>query len=208
MSDEKFTSENMKVKHVLMIAVVLLAMLVVPVTAEGTSTTTNEKTQNVDIGTTIPVVYEISIPTGGFDFGTATSITKNIGVIITMLEPSTHIDLTVVSQNVWNLTNMKNKEYMIKYNMTVDSKELQNGNSVVISSNVGEFTKQVTFNLIGKATMAGEYKDTLTFTAKVGSGTGVNSGDELQDAINNGDGNIILGGDIDLGDGGIVIPGN
>ena len=30
--------------------------------------------------------------------------------------------------------------------------------------------------------------------------TVVSSGDELQDAINNGDGNIVLGGDIDLND--------
>lgn len=41
---------------------------------------------------------------------------------------------------------------------------------------------------------------------KVSFGDIVNSGDELQDAINNGEGNIILGGDIDLSEGGIVIP--
>ena len=35
----------------------------------------------------------------------------------------------------------------------------------------------------------------------------VNSGDELQDAVNNGSGDIVLGGDIDLSQG-IVIPGN
>lgn len=34
----------------------------------------------------------------------------------------------------------------------------------------------------------------------------VNSADELQDAVNNGDSNITLGGDIDLGNGGLIIP--
>lgn len=37
-------------------------------------------------------------------------------------------------------------------------------------------------------------------------GVVVNNGDEIQDAINNGEGNIILGGDIDLGNGGLVFP--
>ncbi len=37
-------------------------------------------------------------------------------------------------------------------------------------------------------------------------GVVVNSGDEIQDAINNGEGNIILGGDIDLSNGGLVFP--
>ena len=48
--------------------------------------------------------------------------------------------------------------------------------------------------------------DLVTNTDKAKVGTVVNNGDELQDAINNGEGNIILGGDIDLGNGGLVFP--
>ena len=51
---------------------------------------------------------------------------------------------------------------------------------------------------------AEQYYDVATVThtfTKV-----VNSGDELQDAVNNGNQNIELGGDIDLGNGGLIIP--
>ena len=41
---------------------------------------------------------------------------------------------------------------------------------------------------------------------KIDGATVVTSGSELQDAVNNGDGNIVLGGDIDLSQG-LVIPG-
>lgn len=51
-----------------------------------------------------------------------------------------------------------------------------------------------------------ETLDFITNLSKVSFGDVVNSGDELQDAINNGEGNIILGGDIDLNEGGLVIP--
>ena len=51
-----------------------------------------------------------------------------------------------------------------------------------------------------------ETLDFITNLDKVSFGDVVNSGDELQDAINNGEGNIILGGDIDLNEGGLVIP--
>jgi hypothetical protein len=51
-----------------------------------------------------------------------------------------------------------------------------------------------------------ETLDFVTNLSKVSFGDVVNSGDELQDAINNGEGNIILGGDIDLSEGGLIIP--
>ena len=203
MSDEKFTSENMKVKHVLMIAAVLLAMLVVPVVAEEAPTTPAEKTQAVGIGVTVPAAYEIDIPASNFNFGASNYITKEIGISITKLGPKDYINLTVVSAHDWNLIHVKGEQYgMIEYNMTDGTTEFQDNDCIVQGKEVGEFKKSITFNLIGTPSKAGDYKDTLTFTAEYWRI--VSTFEELQEELLKG-GNVILEGNIDLNNGGLTI---
>ncbi len=73
--------------------------------------------------------------------------------------------------------------------------------------NVGNSLEGATFTVTLRLTNPEnheEFYDIQTITYKFT--TVVNSADELQDAINNGSTDITLGGDIDLGNGGLIIP--
>ena len=166
----------MKVKHVLMIAAVLLAMLVMPVA--GT-----DSTLTYDAG---DITYTVVIPPA-IDFNDGATIS----VSDVMLEHSTCLNITVASSGYWHLKpeNGANAEY--EYKMLVDNADLSSDNLVIsIPDSLTEKSADLTFENIDPINRAGKFTDTLTFTIRITAGEGVttqyvDSTEEAQAAIDN-----------------------
>ena len=152
----------MKVKHVLMIAAVLLAMFVIPVAAEDNNPDTEKTTiltANAD------AKYSITIPEG-FTFASTTkgaTASGNVEVNVESLDPKSVVNVFVASNGDWALNN---NGYRLPYNMTVAGKTIKEDNAVVISALAND-SKTVVFTLEDSATKSGAYTDTLTFTAQM-----------------------------------------
>ena len=149
----------MKVKHVLMIEAVLLAMLVMPVA--GT-----DSTLTYDAG---DITYTVVIPPA-IDFTDGATIS----VSDVMLEHSTCLNITVASIGNWHLKpeNGANAEY--EYEMLVDGAGLSSDNLVIsIPDSLTGKSAVLTFENIDQIDRAGKFTDTLTFTIRITAGEGV-----------------------------------
>ena len=196
----------MKVKHVLMIAAVLLAMFVAPVAAADTT----------DIGAASEAVYSFQIP-DDFDFTSAeagATKTDKVSVDIESIDPEHVVEVSVTSENAEGndlyLKHVSGTGYRLLYTMTVGSTPVVNG-GIVISTDY-DAEEDVIFTLEETATKSGRYEDTLTFTAEMVQITSNDYAEQavytfnaLQDAINaaTGETTITLGADI-TGD--VLIP--
>lgn len=149
----------MKVKHVLMIAAVLLAMFVTPVMAD------DSQSGDVTIGAEYAAVYTIDIPeTVNFvSVSEGATVSAAIGVTITTIDPNSLVDVSVSNEDGWYLKHESGTGYRIAYNMTVDGVEVAH-NGVVLST-ATTAGKDVLFTLKEGAEKSGKYTDTLTFTA-------------------------------------------
>ena len=189
----------MKVKHVLMIAAVLLAMFVAPVVAEDTT----------DIGAESDAVYSFQIP-DDFDFKSTEAGAKQtdkVSVDIESIDPKNVVEVSVTSSNAEGsdlyLKHVSGTGYRLLYTMTVGGNPVGDG-GVVISTDY-DAEEEVIFTLEETATKSGRYEDTLTFTAQM---VAITSNDyaekavytcgELQAAIDaaTGETTITLGADI------------
>ena len=171
----------MKVKHVLMIAAVLLAMFVAPVVADDTQQTPGP--QNMDVGANVQVYYSFSIPES-FDFSSATAGTTQDGTVsvdIEHINPNSYVSISVKTKNLWYLNHVSGSGDRILYEMSVDETPVAN-NGVVIAAEESE-TKDVLFTLKESAKKAGSYKDTLTFTAEMINVIEVSDVNELNNVL-------------------------
>ena len=186
----------MKVKHVLMIAAVLLAMFVAPVVADD---------KQVVISTDAAESYEFSIPQD-LKFNPATAgatLTDTVGVVVHIIDPEAAVSITVDSANGWYLNHEKTDTgYRLQYDMKVDGETVEDEGLVFSTAESAE--QEVVFTLKESATKSGEYADTLTFTAQMVASESkervVYSAEELQKAVDEDIATIYLGADITCDD--------
>ena len=186
----------MKVKHVLMIAAVLLAMFVAPVVADD---------KQVIISTDAAESYEFSIPQD-LKFNPATAgatLTDTVGVVVHIIDPEAAVSITVDSANGWYLNHEKTDTgYRLQYDMKVDGETVEDEGLVFSTAESAE--QEVVFTLKESATKSGEYADTLTFTAQMVASESkervVYSAEELQKAVDEDIATIYLGADITVDD--------
>ena len=183
--------KNMKVKHVLMIAAVLLAMLAVPVSAEDTTT----------VKYTPQGGYELVIPEG-MTVGTA----GDIG-ISGLLNDYSQVTLSVDSDNDWNLALSSGKDklaYALTWTEDNEEKSLSaDGDLMTVKADeIAESNEQTIvisatakLNDGVKAKYQGEHTDILTFTATETVFTPVSDAAGLSDAFANGE-DVILTDDV------------
>ena len=186
----------MKVKHVLMIAAVLLAMFVAPVVAADP--------QSVVISADVTESYEFSIPQG-LNFNpveAGATLTGTVSVVVKSLDPEAAVSITVDSGNNWYLNHEKSETgYCLQYDMKKDDGTPIADEGVVIST---PYTadQDVIFTLLETPIKSGEYTDTLTFTAEMVEANYdeqiVDTVQKLQSAIDaaTGETTIVLGADI------------
>ena len=190
----------MKVKHVLMIAAVLLAMLVMPVAAEITQDSLTQSGQ-LSVTELQAVKYIVTIPD---------SVQFNQEAIITasevVLNPEDALKVTVSSGNDgWNLVH-KTSGDTHPYGMYIKgtSTPVAEGASVLTISSSDEASVVLTFAKEGNLKKAGTWTDTLTFTVGVETNGAsavtdvyISTPEGLIDALKAG-GNYKLAKDIDL----------
>ena len=165
----------MKVKHVLMIAAVLLAMLIMPAAAD-----------EAYVVATAPAKYTITIPTSVIDVsgGSATGEAK---ITVTTPAPGSTIALSVVSSNGFNLVHTYASENKLSYTMTAGNTNVPVDGGVILEANAaseGDAVVVLSFASTEEITVAGTYRDTLTFTAD--EIVAVNDGSELKAAAASG----------------------
>lgn len=163
----------MKVKHVFLIAAVLLALLVTPVMAD----------ESMDVSVNANPEYSITIPES-FTFSAATAGTTKDGAVsvaITLINPNSYVSVSVKTENLWYLNHVSGSGDQIRYEMSVDGNPVAN-NGVVIANDTSE-TKNVIFTLKESAKKAGSYKDTLTFTAEMITVVEVSDATKLNDVL-------------------------
>ena len=184
----------MKVKHVLMIAAVLLAMFVAPVVAD----------KSVVISADVTESYEFSIPQD-LQFNpvkAGTTLTGTVSVVVKALDPEAAVSITVDSGNNWYLNHEKSDTgYSLQYDMKKDDGTIIVDEGVVISTPYNA-SQDVIFTLLETPTRSGEYTDTLTFTAEMVEANYdeliVDTVQKLQAALDDatGETTIVLGADI------------
>ena len=156
----------MKVKHVLMIAVVLLAMLVMPVVAEETPITqdTTDKRGQLAVTDSLNQKYIVTIP-DSVQFNqeakiAASEVTLNDGAAL---------KVTVSSDGEWALVHQNQKDKH-PYGMYIkgESTPVADGNSVLSMAYPSESAFVVlTFAKEGELKKAGTWTDVLTFSVAV-----------------------------------------
>ena len=161
----------MKVKHVLMIAAVLLAMLAAPAAAE--TVVTHSVTES----------YKVSIPES-LTVGTA----GNIG-ISGLIDANTQVKVSVESANEWELVNNNdNLGYSLKGEN--QASVIYENVLTVLAGNTGEVAVTATLNDDASPKYRGDYTDVLTFTvtqeAQDGESVLIRSYAELSQLINDG----------------------
>lgn len=151
----------MKVKQVLMIAAVLLAMLVVPAAADSQMTTVSYSSD-----ATFTIIY----PADGvpLDSGSAEA---EAGIDMTTTDPGSKVKLSISSGgDGFKLKHAYDSDNTLDYTISVDGTGLNEGD-FIIDADAGESepqTKTLYFMVDQNAilTAAGSYGDTLTFTAE------------------------------------------
>lgn len=167
----------MKVKHVLMITAVMLAMLAMPVAAD--TVVTHSVTES----------YEVSIPES-LTVGTAGTIG-----ISGLLDANTQVKISVASANTWELK-LGNKD-SLSYKLYEGDSAISNYDKVLVAkaeelASSGEKTLSATAKLDSDAEpkYRGDYTDVLTFTvtqeAVDGTSVLVSSYEELKSAFTDG----------------------
>lgn len=158
----------MKVKNVLMIAAVLLAMLAVPAMAAETGD------KNMPVKYSVSQTYVISIPDAGVTLG-ETAVTADVGIIEAQINPGNKVNLRISSDDgVWKLTHATASDsltYTIR-NTTSGNAHVNNDVVVTTPENVkydDSTMSSLTFALDAKQKpqFAGDYTDTLTFTGSI-----------------------------------------
>lgn len=186
----------MNVKHVLMIAVVLLAFFVCPVMGD-----------DVAVSEDFPAKYMLVVPSGGVTL-TDAEAKAPVSVTPTFLGTEEYAEILVYveSANDWNLRLGDANEYDLSYGVTVNEEEesLKNGDKVLSAIEQNMKTEvMLNFKRNEEPQKAGTYTDVLTFTAvPVDRNTQiVTSADELQNLLDDaeGDVSILLTADI-IGD--------
>ena len=171
----------MKVKHVLMIAAVLLAMFAAPAVADDTQQISGP--QEMEIGANAGVSYSFNIPeTFNFEKAEAGATKEDtVSVEIGLINPNSYVSVSVETENLWYLTHTSGSGDQLLYEMSVDGNPVAN-NGVVIAAEKSE-TKDVIFTLKESAKKAGSYKDTLTFTAEMINVIEVSDATKLNDVL-------------------------
>jgi len=165
----------MKVKHVLMIATVLLAMLAMPIAADTV----------VTYSSTAP--YEVDIPPS-----MTVDVTGTIGVS-GVLDANTQVRFSVDSANQWNLS-LGDKDYLDYRLYDASDVEITNYNDVLVATaeelaTSGEKKLSATAKLVDgeEPKYRGDYTDVLTFTvtqeAQDGTSVLIRSYAELKEFI-------------------------
>ena len=158
----------MKVKNVLMIAAVLLAMLAVPAMAAETGD------KNMPVKYSVGQTYVISIPDAGVTLGEK-AVTADVGIIEAQINPGNKVNLRISSDDgVWKLTHATASDsltYTIR-NTTSGNAHVNNDVVVTTPENVkydDSTMSSLTFELDAqqKPQFAGDYTDTLTFTGSI-----------------------------------------
>ena len=159
----------MKVKHVLMIAAVLLAMLVMPVAASNTviEQGSGPQTAGATLTRTEGTGYTITIPdTITFEEGLNLEATK------VLLNNGASLVVTVSSMGEWNLILDGSPDDKLKYQMLIggvaNSEDTPKVLEVAHPALSG--SKMLTFKKLEDAQKAGTYNDTLTFTVSIVEG--------------------------------------
>ena len=148
----------MKVKHVLMIAAVMLALIAAPASAASETI----------LGYDVPETYSIIIPAAmAFDVDNSITVKGSIA-------SSTTLTVSVDSENNWYVHNSGDS---VGYSMTVDDVQIQTSGEIdavailtgLLSTEVAGNgkTSNLKFALLGEATKAGKYTDKLTFSVEV-----------------------------------------
>ena len=169
----------MKVKNVLMIAAVLLAMLVVPVAAEVA-----DKSTPLSVLASSDIEYEFDIPVS-LDLNSVKDLSA--GITVTTISPGSQIKLSVGSDdNEFKLIHTYDSKYNLSYTVTSNGEEVSSGDVILFAD--ADTTESQSVNLLFTADLdnlpvAGNYKDTLTFTAKVVPPTVVTTVAELKSAL-------------------------
>ena len=185
----------MNVKHVLMIAAVLLAFFVCPVMGD-----------NVAVSEDFPAKYTLVVPPGGVTLNDAEAEAE-VSVTPTFLGTEKYAEILVYvdSANNWHLRLGETSDYDLKYGVTVigGTEQLENGDKVLSADKENEKTEvTLKFKRTDEPTKAGTYTDVLTFTAApVNANTQtVTSAEELT-ALWNGEGtdvSILLTKDVTI----------
>lgn len=169
----------MKVKQVLMIAAVLLAMLVVPVAADSQMTTVSYSSD-----ATFTIIY----PADGvpLDSGSAEA---EAGIVMTTTDPGSQVKLSISSGgDGFVLKHAYDSTHTLAYQVLDGTTELNEGDLIIAADAgiSGEQKKTLSFSVDENAilTAAGSYGDTLTFTAEYVTPY-VRSAAEAQAAIDN-----------------------
>jgi len=170
----------MKVKHVLMIAAVLLAMFIVPVAADAQSQTT---TVSYSSDATFTIIY----PANGVTLDTG-SATGEAGIQMTTIAPGSQVKLSISSEGDGFVLKhaFKPTEYTLPYQILADDTALDEGDLIIAAdAGVEEAQKKTLSFSVNTENLqaAGNYEDTLTFTAEYVGPTYVRTADELTAAL-------------------------
>lgn len=151
-----FTRKIMKVKHVLMIASVLLAMLVAPAVADSGSTELQ-----YDAESTWTLILPTSIT---FDTG----IDGNVG-IDGAIPYGAKVNISVVSKYGWNVK-LPDGTDSVSYDMKVNDEKVNSGDIILtVPHDALDNARYITasFEATSEAKVAGKHTDMLTFITTV-----------------------------------------
>lgn len=171
----------MKVKQVLMIAAVLLAMFIVPAAADSPSQTT---TVSYSSDATFTIIYPGDSVT--LDEG---SVSGPAGIQMDTIAPGSLVKLSISSgDDGFVLKHAYDSTYTLDYQVLDGTTELNNGD-LIITADAGimdEQVKSLSFSVnTENLQAAGAYEDTLTFTAEYIASPYVRSQVEAQAALDN-----------------------
>lgn len=173
----------MKVKQVLIIAAVLLAMFIVPAAADSQSETT---TVSYSSDATFTIIY----PADGVTLDTTTdSVTGPAGIRMETIAPGSLVKLSISSgDDGFVLKHAYDSTYTLDYQVLDGTTELNNGD-LIITADAGIMDaqeKSLSFSVnTENLQAAGAYEDTLTFTAEYIASPYVRSQAEAQAALDN-----------------------
>lgn len=169
----------MQVKQVLMIAVVLLAMFVVPTAADSQMTTVSYSSD-----ATFTIIY----PADGvpLDSGSAEA---EAGIVMTTTDPGSKVKLSISSGgDGFKLKHAYDSTRTIGYTISVGTTDLNEGDLIIdADAGASDPQKETLYFTVDESailTAAGSYGDTLTFTAEYVTPY-VHSAAEAQYALDN-----------------------
>ena len=166
----------MKVKHVLMIAAVLLAMLVMPVAAADTAQTGQTQIKGSGENPT----FEFTIPTETVFDNTGNAV-LNVELDQISDYPGLAVTFVVTSANNFAIVH-ESGAHSISYTLKNGDIVIGNGDIAVKVLEVGEYPLNLALEEDFRY-KAGNYADTLTFTVDLSKPTPVSNAAELVDAL-------------------------